>query len=178
MTPHSQPVGAPERVFIQPSMAVTGTDGNPLYATAWFDDPRNVHDNGKPVHEYIRAAPMPQGVAEAIERVRQYSFTASRLECEAADKAARLLASALESSLQRLALMESQLPQWEKIETAPKDEIPIVAYREGDGCAVVVWEFSHWVMHFDGTTITGDWGPTHWVPLPDYAPLPIEGQVR
>lgn len=59
------------------------------------------------------------------------------------------------------------MSEWQPIETAPKDNIPILAYCKGDVCKV--W----WQTDFlDGSQYwqneaDSEPQPTHWMPLPE-----------
>lgn len=59
---------------------------------------------------------------------------------------------------------------WLPIEGAPKDGTPILAW-DGDRMTVVIWqpltENGYWSLHVcGGYAYTGDFSPTHWMPLP------------
>lgn len=51
-------------------------------------------------------------------------------------------------------------PQWQPIETAPRDGTEILGYREGLGTWIVNWDP-------DEQDFSPGWTPTHWMPLPE-----------
>lgn len=63
--------------------------------------------------------------------------------------------------------LEAALPQWQPIETAPKDNTPILVptNAHSDGIVIVRW------YTYNGLAAWRDWDedvhfPTHWMPLP------------
>jgi hypothetical protein len=65
--------------------------------------------------------------------------------------------------------------EWQPIETAPKDGMPVLGYADGD-MATVVWRMSAtygeragtWALVTSGSFAEDDrWWPTHWMPLPE-----------
>lgn len=110
MTSHSQPVGAPERIECPlyecaGSLLLLMDMGGKFY--------RCDYCKSRYTHEYIESArskpvhPMPQGIANAINAARNPHWVDGGLTFVNASDAVTL-ADALESTTQRLALMESQ----------------------------------------------------------------------
>lgn len=71
---------------------------------------------------------------------------------------------------QRIAALEKmqQVPKWQPIEMAPKDDTEIYACRKGgvDAC-IISWDtfFRCWIDPSSGSNL--GWIPTHWMPLPE-----------
>ena len=73
-----------------------------------------------------------------------------------------------------VAALEAKLPQWQPIETAPKDATEILVWADGRGCAVVTWMVEGYAGPTWQLTHTGSYAedsevywPTHWMPLPE-----------
>lgn len=73
----------------------------------------------------------------------------------------------IEAKDKRIAELEAALPQWQPIETAPKDNTPILVptNAHSDGIVIVRW------YTYNGLAAWRDWDedvhfPTHWMPLP------------
>ena len=69
---------------------------------------------------------------------------------------------------------EDTVSGWQPIDTAPKDETPILGFADGE-IAVVEWyeedlapAGGYWSLTVCGSFAeSGEWWPTHWQPLPE-----------
>lgn len=117
MTSHSQPVGAPERVWIRSNKPLPFEPKSNGSFAFFTNDPEENYI------EYIRAdlavPPMPQGIAEAIEALKNlhtFNLDIPNVLHEI-EWHINTLCTALETAIQRLALMESQVPRMFTAET-------------------------------------------------------------
>lgn len=65
--------------------------------------------------------------------------------------------------------------EWQPIETAPKDKIVLVLYKDGHAASISITAALEWVERKEkyGAAIN-DWEvPTHWIPM---TPLPTEAE--
>lgn len=61
----------------------------------------------------------------------------------------------------------TRAPQWQPIETAPKDETPILGFITEKWIEGIFWNGEEWSYLSDGDiTPVGRNQPTHWMPLP------------
>lgn len=112
--------------------------------------------------------PTPLGVSEEMQELIDRFVSAVRNEVTAKGltyepgRHARVVAE--QSLLTTIAALEAQLPQWQPIETAPKDGTMVLIAWAGGGYP----RTSRWLHNSQGwavaTTQTLD--PTHWMPLP------------
>lgn len=209
MTSHSQPVGAPERIYLH----LDEHDEEPwseFSDASWSGNKIDDMDV-----EYVRVYPMPQGIAEARKLPKDcpdsamwgiHGITGKNFfgrgcglhehfeNCDAPEDYPEDgpncfeveinpvgTRAALESTTQRLALMESQVPQWQAIETAPKDGTMISVIditRKLPTQFTAYW--SEWENETGWLEPRSDiiFNATHWMPLMPIPVPPIEGQVR
>lgn len=125
MTPHSQPVGAPELKpcpFCADKMrVVTGAWKEGMLTHSYQGAPScvlsNLYFTFDDWNRRAPSIPMPQGIAEAIAEMRAETFMTDPKRAESEYRKVQILCDTLESSLQRLALMESLLPRVYTAET-------------------------------------------------------------
>lgn len=64
----------PERVWVQKGLSIFGTDPDQFTLSAFSFDPREVHDSGKPVYQYIRADLVASAIATERERCAEIAL--------------------------------------------------------------------------------------------------------
>lgn len=164
-----------------------------IESSKMFSSPKLAMDDAK-----RRASPpVPQGIAEAkryrpctngtafmgmLERIGLENGSVRFGPTYSPDEVKEFVSlQDYESALQCLALMESQLPQWQAIETAPKDGTMISVIditRKLPTQFTAYW--SEWENETGWLEPRSDiiFNATHWMPLMPIPVPPIEGQVR
>lgn len=63
-------------------------------------------------------------------------------------------------------------PEWQPIETAPKDRTALLLFLKSDEYRIGSWqsENSYWMDDSDYTALVRAFEPTHWMPLPSPPP--------
>lgn len=70
------------------------------------------------------------------------------------------------------------MSEWQPIETAPRDGMPILGYKNGN-MATVRWLWGDWSLCIPGGYAEeDDWNPTHWMPLPEPPAEAVEAAGR